>query len=232
MRLIHDAAVAERFPGHATGAVRVRAEAALVPGEDGVERLRQRIRDDGAAAARAAAERWREVFAAMGAKPKHRSSIDALVGLLDEVGVEQIGGRLPPLVRFYNLLSLALGVPMAGYRTERIAGDLRLTVPGKGQPFTPLGRPREQERTRGGEVAYLDDEKVVCRYWNLVDSDVTKLGDEQSDVLFLFDLVVDLLPSGPDGLLADAQREILAALPGAEASSGLADGVEAPSASL
>jgi DNA/RNA-binding domain of Phe-tRNA-synthetase-like protein len=223
MKVAHDPVVAERFPGHATGVIRARAPS-LLPDRGAVESLRQRLSASGADHARMAAKRWREVFAKMGAKPKHRSSIDALAGRFDEVGPSGVGPGLPPLVEFYNLLSLVLAVPMGGYRTDRIVGDLRLTVPGKGKPFTPLGRPREEERTRGGEVAYLDDEKVVCRYWNLVDSDQTKLGQDHADVLFVFDFISDLLPISPESFLAETEAVINGALPAATTSSGVADG--------
>jgi lysyl-tRNA synthetase class 2 len=123
----------------------------------------------------------------MGAKPKYRTSVQMLLE-----GYEERGSVPAPvaLVELYCWYSLARGVPMAGYRPEGLAGPLRLTVPGKGVPFTPLGRPQaEPERTRKGEVAYADDEKAICRYWNCRDCDQTKLTDGISDALFVFDLV-------------------------------------------
>ena len=202
-----------------------------MPAAGALDGLRRRVQAS-RGHAEIAANRWREVFAAMGAKPKHRSSIDALVARVAEVGPDRLAEGLPPLVRFYNLLSLVLVVPMGGYRTDRITGDLRLTIPGKGHLFTPLGRPREQERTRGGEVAYLDDEKVICRYWNLIDSHETKLGEAETDVVFVFDLITDLLPVSPQSFAVEAEREIQEALPGVTTTSAAVDGAVTPSAVL
>ena len=185
--IIHDRRVAERFPGHVTGVVVVRGDRVLAPRGGAVEELRARVGAPGGLdAARAAAEHWRSVFAAMGAKPRYASSVQALLE-----GYEERGG-VPapvPLVELYCWFSLAHGIPMAGYRTEAIVGPLRLTVPGRGVPFTPLGQPRaEPERTRNGEVAYVDDEKCVCRYWNCRDCDQTKLTAGVAEALFVFDL--------------------------------------------
>jgi DNA/RNA-binding domain of Phe-tRNA-synthetase-like protein len=197
----HDRLVAERFPGHVTAAVLVRGEGELVPRDGAVEELRARVEAaDGLEAARRAGEVWRGVYEAMGAKPKYRSSVQMLLE-----GYEERGG-VPapvPLVELYCWYSLARGVPMAGYRPERVSGALRLTVPGKGVPFTALGHPQGQtERTKSGEVAYVDDEKAICRYWNCRDCDQTKLEAGVSEALFVFDLLGEDPEEIPAGLIA------------------------------
>jgi lysyl-tRNA synthetase class 2 len=221
--ILHDRLVAERFPGHVTSAVLVWGEDALAPREGAVDELRARVAADGGTeAARRAGAAWRDVYAAMGAKPKYRSSVEVLLN-----GYEERGG-VPapvPLVELYCWYSLARGVPMAGYRPEEISGALRLTVPGKGLAFTPLGQPRaEPERTRKGEVAYVDDEKAICRYWNCRDCDQTKLEAGVTEALFVFDLLgedprdiasglVDLLAGPPEhsaGCVDGRDREELA----------------------
>lgn len=214
--IVHEPVVAERFPGHVTAAVLVRDEGALAPRDGAVEELRARVATDGGTdAARRAGERWREVYAAMGAKPKYASSVRVLLEGHEE------RGSVPapvPLVELYCWYSLARGVPMAGYRPEGIAGALRLAVPGKGVPFTPLGQPRaEPERTRKGEVAYVDDEKAICRYWNCRDCDQTKLTPGLSEALFVF----DLLDEDPE----DATRGLVSLLDGSPAAAhGFVDG--------
>ncbi|MDP8942573.1 MAG: phenylalanine--tRNA ligase beta subunit-related protein [Actinomycetota bacterium] len=233
MELVHEPSIAERFPDHLTAAVRIRGEGGLEPTPGAVAELRERLGSPEAIEpARRAAEYWAGVFRAMGAKPRHRSSIDALVQRFDQLGSQELAVDLPPSVAYYNLLSLAFGVPMGGYATARIAGQvLRLTVPGKGRPFTPLGRPREVERTRGGEVAYLDEEKVVCRYWNLIDCDQTKLVGGEDDVLFVFDLVEDLLEGDALAFLGRVKSQVQAAFGDHRVSSGLC-GARAASAAL
>jgi lysyl-tRNA synthetase class 2 len=212
----HDRRVAERFPGHVTAAVLVRGVGELAPRAGAVEELRARVAAaDGLDAARRSAERWRGVYGAMGAKPKYVSSVQMLLEGCEERGVVPAP---VPLVELYCWYSLACGVPMAGYRPERIAGALRLTVPGKGVPFTPLGHPQGQtERTRSGEVAYVDDEKAICRYWNCRDCDQTKLEAGIADALFLF----DLLDEDP-GEIASGLVELLDGSPATAA--GHADG--------
>ena len=186
--LIYDPLVAERFPGHATAAVRVTGEGPLAPREGAVDELRARVAADGGTdVARRSSERWRDVYQRMGAKPKYVSSVQMLLETYEE------RGAVPapiPLVELYCWYSLAHGIPMAGYDAPKIAGALRLTVPGKGLPFTAIGHANAQpERTKSGEVAYVDDEKVVCRYWNCRDCDQTKLSPDVTDGLFLFDLI-------------------------------------------
>ena len=202
--VVHDARVAEAFPAHAVAAVRVRSDEALRPAGDAVATLRAAVAAEGGLEpARAAAPCWRDVYDRLGAKPKYRSSVGLLLELYEERG----GVPAPvPLVELYCWYSLAHGVPMAGYSTQAIVGELRLTIPGKGVPFTPMGRASAQlERTRSGEVAYVDDEKCVCRYWNCRDCDQTKLGAEVHDALFVFDLV------DAPGLPGRAQAERLIA---------------------
>ncbi|HEX8084008.1 MAG TPA: hypothetical protein VF529_06925 [Solirubrobacteraceae bacterium] len=189
----HDARVAERYPAHRTLALRIAAAGGALPlRPEAEDELRARFGAEGGdAAARRSAEHWRGVFDTMGAKPKYKSSVGGLLDL-----VERTGGELPipiALVRAYCWFSLVHGVPMAGYRPERIAGPLRLTIPGKGVPFTPLGQAKgSREATKANEVAYVDDEKAICRYWNMRDCDETKLVEGIGDALFILDVTEDL----------------------------------------
>jgi lysyl-tRNA synthetase class 2 len=188
LTLVHDPLVAERFPAHSTAAVRVWADGPLGPAPGAVAGLAEQVAGSGGLdAARRAGVHWREVYDALGAKPKYRTSVQMLLE-----GYEERGSVPAPvaLVELYCWYSLARGVPMAGYRPEGLTGPLRLTLPGKGLSFTPLGQPQaEPERTKKGEVAYVDDEKAICRYWNCRDCDQTKLTAGLSEALFVFDLV-------------------------------------------
>ena len=182
-----DAEVSAAFPAHSTALLRVTADAPLRPRDGAIEDLVQRFGASSVAAVRAA-EHWRAVFAAMGAKPKYGSSVQKLHELQ-----RSAGDALPiplELVELYCWFSLVHGVPMAGYRPGEIAGVLRLSVPGAGVPFVALGQARgSQEKTKPREVAYIDDEKAICRYWNYRDCDQTKLVEGIDDALFVFDLV-------------------------------------------
>jgi DNA/RNA-binding domain of Phe-tRNA-synthetase-like protein len=225
--LQHDRLVAERFPGHATAAVRVRADRPLAPREGAIAELQARVAAPGAlAAARAGGAAWREVYARMGAKPKYLPSVQALLETYEREGSVPVP---LPLVELYCWYSLARGIPMAGYDARRFSGALRLTIPGKGLPFNAIGHANAQpERTKSGEVAYVDDEKVVCRYWNCRDCDQTKLNDDVHDVLFVFDLLEAPDIPGP-ARADDVIAGLTALLDGVEATwSGAADGDAVP----
>lgn len=180
--------VRSAFPRHSTALLRVTGDAALRPIDGASRTLAQQFNDDAASAATLATAYWRTVFSSMGAKPKYCSSVEKLAGMQHAAGGSL---RVPlDLVEMYCWFSLVYGVPMAGYRPARIAGVLRLTMPGAGVPFVALGQSRgSTERTKPGEVAYVDDEKAICRYWNYRDCDQTKLVAGVDDAVFVFDLV-------------------------------------------
>ncbi|MGC2373126.1 MAG: phenylalanine--tRNA ligase beta subunit-related protein [Solirubrobacteraceae bacterium] len=186
--VVHDSRIHEAFPDHATGVMRISSREGIRPSPEASIKLAGIFSaESGGENAHRGAEYWRTVYDNLGAKPKYRPSLQNLLDHYEEHGRL----RIPvPLVELYCWFSLVHGVPMAGYRVEQLSGALRLTIPGPGHLFTPLGQPRgSQERTKPREVAYLDDEKVICRYWNYRDCDETKLIDGVTDAIFIFDLV-------------------------------------------
>jgi len=182
-----DEAVQAAFPQHGSALLQATADQPLRPRDGAIERLAAAFERDPSATTGATAY-WRGVFAAMGAKPKYGPSIEKLHQMACGDGNRL---RIPlPLVEMYCWFSLVEGVPMAGYRTEGIVGTLRLAMPGAGIPFRPLGQAgRSQEKTKPREVAYIDDEKAICRYWNYRDCDQAKLVDGITSAMFVFDLV-------------------------------------------
>lgn len=211
VRIVHAANVAERFPDNFTGVLRAASDAPLSPRPAALAGLQSRVgAPAGLERARRATQRWSTTFAALGASPRCRSSIGQLLDRLELDGAI----ALPlALVELYCWYSLACGVPMGGYRSGRLSGDMALCFPGKGRAFTPLGHPHgSPQRTRGREVAVVDDEKVLCRYWNQHDCDETKLVSGLSDVIFWFDFdrTVGDTPEQADEVLA-AFAEMLSA---------------------
>jgi DNA/RNA-binding domain of Phe-tRNA-synthetase-like protein len=182
-----DETVRSAFPRHGAALLHVTAGMGVRPIRGATRMLANQFDKNPAPAIRAT-EYWRGVFATMEAKPKYGSSVEKLHRMHQASG----GSLAIPLelVELYCWFSLVHGVPMAGYRPARIAGMLRLSMPGPGVPFVALGQSRgSQERTRPREVAYVDDEKAICRYWNYRDCDETKLVDGVADAVFVFDLV-------------------------------------------
>jgi DNA/RNA-binding domain of Phe-tRNA-synthetase-like protein len=188
--LIHDDVVTGLFPDHSTAAIRLAASnlhdtaREVLAGGD----LRPSGND---ARTIAVIDAWQQVYRSMGSKPKYTSSLEALHLRFREHGELW---KILPLVDLYNEFSLARGLPMAGYDVRGLAGDVRLVKSDKSVrdlSFTPLGEPKVAQHLRSGEVAYVDPEKVVCRYWNWRDCDQTKLARDTADAVVVFDLIDD-----------------------------------------
>jgi len=132
---------------------------------------------------------WRQIIKEMGANvDKILSSIESLANNYKKTGhVYQIN----PIVDLYNRYSLLHGIPMAAYDIDKISGDISLGVVGKGKQFTPLDNPKNMALTKSGEIAYFDNEKVICRYWNYQDCSQTKITNNTENILFFFDQIID-----------------------------------------
>lgn len=127
---------------------------------------------------------WRSLYSKMGASSSKKSSVESLYETVYTTGCLP---SIIPLVDLYNSVSCFFGLPMAGYNRSNIKGDLvYLRRANKGENFVPLGL-RQVEKTRNGEVVYSDSDKVMCRYWNNRDSDLTKLGSNTDSVIFIID---------------------------------------------
>lgn len=133
-----------------------------------------------------AIQKWRTIFDKMGAKPKYCSSIEALKRFYEKNGRIY---AISVLVDFYNAYSLCKGLPMAAYDHDKIIGDMYLRAAKKDELFIPLGNPKQVEKTKNGEIIYSDNEKVICRYWNLQDCHATRITEETSKVIFVFDIL-------------------------------------------
>ncbi len=140
-------------------------------------------------------ELWKNIFSKMGAKPKYLSSLAALNKYYS--GNKRLY-EISPVVDFYNAYSLANGIPMAVYDEDKFQGNISLRTAQKGELFTPLGNPSQSEKTKNNEVAYADDARIICRYWNLQDCHETRVTDDTTKYLFFFDVVNTELVTAPD----------------------------------
>jgi DNA/RNA-binding domain of Phe-tRNA-synthetase-like protein len=141
---------------------------------------------DGDVAAHAAVAPWRGAYGAFGVKPsKYRSSIESLLRSARAGRV----GPINPLVDAYNAVSLEHRLPCGGEDLAAVRGDIRLTRAEGGERFVPLGAGAEDPPERG-EVAYLDDDGVVCRCWNWREAERTKLTGATTDAF----LCIEALP--------------------------------------
>lgn len=181
MRFLHLNEVQEQYPNHYSGLMKVTDLTDVELGTH-IRRLKQSIGDSVASQRiQSACDLWRRVFAKMGAKPKYRSSLEALFSYYMQKGALY---SINDIVDFYNHYSLVHAIPMGAYDYNRFVGELKLSVIGKGKMFYPLGNVKSAQTTKDREVAYSDNEKVVCRYWNLQDCDQTKITNVTKDVLF------------------------------------------------
>jgi DNA/RNA-binding domain of Phe-tRNA-synthetase-like protein len=128
---------------------------------------------------------WKEVFQKMGASPKYHSSVEALFERYRATGALY---TIDPVVDLYNWISLRCLTPMAAYDQAHIQGEVRLRYAKKGEAFTPLGNPKDTEKTKNGEVVYADEQKVICRYWNKQDCHDTRITPATESAVFFADL--------------------------------------------
>jgi DNA/RNA-binding domain of Phe-tRNA-synthetase-like protein len=160
--------------------------------------------------ARDSLARWVDVYKRMGASPKYESSAAALSRSYQEHGML---ASISPVVDLYNWISLTYAIPMAAYDISRIDGPLQIRLASKGEEFIPLGRPKNPEKTKNGEVVYADSSRVICRYWNYRDCDHTKISDSTSDVVFLLDLIATSSSDSAQLVVADLQQAFQVEIP-------------------
>lgn len=150
-------------------------------------------------------QEWRQIFSKMGASPSKKSSVESLYDFIAE---ERQLPRILPMVDLYNCISCQHGLPMAGYDVEKLEGEtIVLRRAKKGEPFEPLGL-KQIEKTKNGEVVYTDDAKVICRYWNNKDSNLTKLEPNTEKIVF----IIDGAPSVHRDIILEAATKLSNAL--------------------
>ncbi len=114
---------------------------------------------------------WNQAYGRFGINPnKFRPSISALLNRIKS------GKEIPhinALVDLYNYYSLKYLLPIGGEDTDWLCGDLNLTYTKGGEPFRPIGS-IEVETAKEGEVAYMDEGGITCRYWNHRECERTK----------------------------------------------------------
>jgi len=125
---------------------------------------------------------WRDVYKSFGEK-KARSSIEALIRRI-------VGGkglyRINPLVDIYNLASLNFELPCGGEDIDIMKNPLELTTANGDEVFLPLGQ-TETETPNKGEIIYKSGDIVVCRNFNYRESDITKLTENTTNAILVFE---------------------------------------------
>ena len=130
---------------------------------------------------------WLEVFSDMNASERRLPSVVALWSIIDRFG------ELKPINYFvdaYNYISIKHGIPMGGYDISKLPHDdltLQHAIQG-GVKFEPMGLSGQFEKLKDpAEICYYCGDVPVCRYWNHKDSEITKIDEDTSEVLIMFD---------------------------------------------
>ncbi len=127
---------------------------------------------------------WREAYRAFGAKPQRtRNSLEALLRRA-ESGLP----RVNRLTDIYNAVSVLHQIPLGGEDLNRYAGSPRLLRATGAEPFDTVADGADvTEHPDTGEVVWCDDAGVTCRRWNWRQARRTRLRDETTAALFIFD---------------------------------------------
>jgi len=86
----------------------------------------------------------------------------------------------------YNAVSVKYLIPMGGFNTDLIDGDIALRFSAGNELFSPLGE-IEHEYTYPGEVVYADDKRVLTRRWNYRDCVETRITEKTVNIIMFID---------------------------------------------
>ena len=86
----------------------------------------------------------------------------------------------------YNAVSVRYLMPMGGFDTDLIMGDVVLRFSTGDEAFSPLGE-IERECTYPGEVVYADDRRILTRRWNYRDCVETRITEKTVNVVMFID---------------------------------------------
>ena len=127
---------------------------------------------------------WRELYRSFGTKPgDYRPSAEALIRRAIKTG------KLPRInnaVDIYNVVSVKHVIPMGGFDTDNVDGDIYLRRSMGGETFTPLGASTPEE-TYPGEAVYADDSRILTRRWNYRDAEETKITEDTRNLVMFID---------------------------------------------
>lgn len=129
---------------------------------------------------------WDKAYGNFGVNPHKKPC--SIAALLKRVASGKEIPHINALVDLYNYFSLKFMMPIGGEDLDWLCGDLRLTYTKGGEPFRAIGS-IEVEQAKEGEVAYLDEAGITCRYWNYRECERSKFTNKTTNaVLFVEDM--------------------------------------------
>ena len=102
----------------------------------------------------------------------------------------------------YNALSLKHFTCLGGFDLATTGENLRLALTGGGEPFLAIGVP-ETERVAAGEVAYLDDDEVITRYFVWRQADKNKITENSTEVFLVSEVLAEAGPEVAEAVALD-----------------------------
>jgi len=129
---------------------------------------------------------WNQVYGNFGINPKKFSP--SIRALLKRVANGKEIPHINALVDIYNYYSLKYLLPIGSEDLDWLCGDLTLRFTKEGECFRPLGS-IDIEKSKEGEVAYVDKGGITCRYWNHRECERTKITNKTVNaVIFMEDI--------------------------------------------
>lgn len=149
---------------------------------------------------------WYDAYGRFGINPKKYPP--SIAALLKRVSAGKEIPHVNALVDLYNYFSLKNLITVGGEDLDWLCGDLRLTFTKGGEAFRPIGS-IEVERAKEGEVAYMDDGGITCRYWNHRECERTKFTEKTRNAVIIVEDLSHMHMDEFGALLKEMQNGIM-----------------------
>ena len=132
---------------------------------------------------------YREAFKVIGINPnRHMCSIEAL---LDRIARGKGFPHINAIVDMGNAVSIKYHLPIGAHDMDTVAESLEVRPTQDGDTFVPFGS-SEEDNPEAGEIVYVSDHQVRTRRWTWRQSEIGKIQECTTDVLFPIDGFTDI----------------------------------------
>jgi DNA/RNA-binding domain of Phe-tRNA-synthetase-like protein len=80
-------------------------------------------------------------------------------------------------------------VPAGAYDLDKLRGDLVVRISPGNETIRTIGS-QSDDKSFAGEVVYADNAGITCRCWNYRDADRTKVDEQTTNVIIIFENVL------------------------------------------
>lgn len=149
---------------------------------------------------------WNQAYGNFGTNPKkYQPSIRALIKRVSQ------GKEIPhinALVDIYNYFSLKYLLPVGSENLDWLCGNLRLTYTSGKEAFRPLNSIDVKE-AKEGEVAYMDDGGITCRFWNHRECERTKITSKTTNAAIIIEDLTGMHVDKFGEILREMQNSVI-----------------------